>query len=121
MKIDDRYITDSRNRLREKAQNEATCIALNDMLKDAQEEVRRLREENERLRKDAAVSDAIERAAKDLPDGDMLEITVEKDSAMVVLYWGQGGFETMDVDDDNRLAAEINAAIDAARGGKCSE
>jgi len=81
-------------------------------------EVRRLREENERLRKDAAVSASIERAAKDLPDGDMLEITVEKDSAMVVLYWGQGGFETMDVDDDNRLAAEINAAIDAARGAK---
>ena len=81
-------------------------------------EVRRLREENERLRKDAAVSAAIERAAADLPDGDMLEITVEKDSAMVVLYWGQGGFETMDVDDDNRLAAEINAAIDSARGAK---
>ena len=81
-------------------------------------EVRRLREENERLRKDSAVSAAIERAAKDLPDGDMLEITVEKDSAMVVLYWGQGGFETMDVDDENRLAAEINAAIDAARGAK---
>lgn len=80
--------------------------------------VGKLREENERLRKDAAVSAAIERAAKDLPDGDMLEITVEKDSAMVVLYWDQGGFETMDVDDDNRLAAEINAAVDAARGTK---
>ena len=81
-------------------------------------EAKRLREENERLRKDAAVSAAIERAAKDLPYGDMLEITIEKDSAMVVLYWGQGGFETMDVDDDNRLAAEINAAIDAARSAK---
>lgn len=81
-------------------------------------EAKRLQAENERLRKDAAVSAAIERAAKDLPDGDMLEITVEKDSAMVVLYWGQGGFETMDVDDDNRLAAEINAAIDAARSAK---
>lgn len=80
--------------------------------------VDKLREENERLRKDSAVSAAIERAAKDLPDGDMLEITVEKGSAMVVLYWGQGGFETMDVDDENRLAAEINAAIDAARGAK---
>lgn len=77
-----------------------------------------LKEENEQLRKDVAVSAAIERAAKDLPVGDMLEITVEKDSAMVVLYWGQGGFETMDVDDDNRLAAEINAAIDAARSAK---
>ena len=49
-------------------------------------EIERLREENERLRKDSAVSAAIERAAKDLPDGDMLEITVEKGSAMVVLY-----------------------------------
>jgi hypothetical protein len=81
-------------------------------------EVRRLQAENELLRKDAEVGAAIERAAKDLPYGDMLEITVEKDSAMVVLYWGQGGFETMDVDDDNRLAAEINAAIDAARSEK---
>ena len=81
-------------------------------------EVRRLQAENELLRKDAEVGAAIERAAKDLPYGDMLEITVEKDSAMVVLYWGQGGFETMDVDDDNRLAAEINAAIDAARSAK---
>lgn len=91
-------------RLRVRSQDDATFAAL--------------REENERLRKDAAVSAAIERAAKDLPVGDMLEITVEKDSAMVVLYWGQGGFETMDVDDDNRLAAEINAAIDAARSAK---
>ena len=49
MKIDDRYITDARERMRKKAQNEATCFALNDMLKDAQEEVRRLREENERI------------------------------------------------------------------------
>lgn len=81
-------------------------------------EAKRLQAENERLRKDSAVSAAIERAAKDLPDGDMLEITVEKGSAMVVLYWGQGGFETMDVDDENRLAAEINAAINAARGAK---
>jgi hypothetical protein len=77
-------------------------------------EVRRLQQENKQLRKDAAVSAAIERAAADLPYGDMLEITVEKGSAMVVLYWGQCGFETMDVDDDNRLSAEINAAIDAA-------
>ena len=118
MNGNDSGVSDARDRLREKSQNEATCIALNDMLKDAQKEIVRLREENERLRKDAAVSAAIERAAKDLPDGDMLEITVEKDSAMVVLYWGQGGFETMDVDDDNRLAAEINAAIDAARSAK---
>jgi hypothetical protein len=53
MNIDDRWIADARERMRKKAQNEATCFAISDMLKDAQEEVRRLREENERLRNDA--------------------------------------------------------------------
>ena len=106
-------------RLREQASADDITIEVIEHRMDAHiEEIRRLREENERLRKDSAVSAAIERAAADLPYGDMLEITVEKDSAMVVLYWGQGGFETMDVDDDNRLAAEINAAIDAARSTK---
>lgn len=98
--------------------DEAWVGRLGDAGRIIADEVRRLQAENKQLRKDAAVSAAIERAAADLPDGDMLEITVEKNSAMVVLYWGQGGFETMDVDDDNRLAAEINAAIDAARSAK---
>jgi len=53
MNGNDSGVADARDRLREKAQNEATCIALNDMLKDAQKEIVRLREENERLRKDA--------------------------------------------------------------------
>ena len=50
MNGNDSGVADARDRLREKAQNEATCIALNDMLKDAQKEIVRLREENERLR-----------------------------------------------------------------------
>lgn len=50
MKSNDSGIAEARNRLREKAQNEATCVALNDMLKDAQKEIERLREENERLK-----------------------------------------------------------------------
>lgn len=118
MMTDDRYIADARERLRKKAQNEATCIALNDMLKDAQDEVRRLREENERLRKDAAVGAAIQRAAAELPVGDMIEITVDKGSATVVIYYDDGDWETMDIDGDNRLASEINAAIDATLGAK---
>lgn len=40
------------DRLRKKAQNEATCFALNDMLKDAQKEIDSLREENKRLNND---------------------------------------------------------------------
>ena len=50
MNGNDSGVADARDRLREKAQNEATCIALNDMLKDAQKEIVRLREENERLK-----------------------------------------------------------------------
>ena len=50
MNINDSGVAEARDRLRERSQNEATCIALNDMLKDAQKEIVRLREENERLR-----------------------------------------------------------------------
>lgn len=81
-------------------------------------EAKRLTEENERRRKDAAVGAAIQRAAKELPVGAMIEITVENGSDVVVIYYGCGGWDTMDVDAENRLASEINAAIDAARGAK---
>lgn len=50
MNSNDIGIAKARNRLRENAQNEATCIALNNMLKDAQNQIERLREENEHLR-----------------------------------------------------------------------
>ena len=50
MNINDSGVAEARDRLRDRSQNEATCIALNDMLKDAQKEIVRLREENERLR-----------------------------------------------------------------------
>lgn len=77
-----------------------------------------LREENERLRKDAEIGAAINRAAEELPDRYIVGISVEKDAATVDLAYPSGHIKTMDVDGDNRLAAEINAAIDAARGGK---
>ena len=118
MNGNDSGVADARDRLREKAQNEATCIALNDMLKDAQKEIVRLREENERLRKDAEVGAAIQRAAAELPREYIVGISVEADAATVELCFPTGHIKTMDVDDDNRLAAEINAAIDAARSAK---
>ena len=49
MNGNDSGVSDARDRLREKSQNEATCIALNDMLKDAQKEIVRLCEENAAL------------------------------------------------------------------------
>lgn len=53
MNINDSGVAEARDRLRERSQNEATCIALNDMLKDAQKEIVRLRIENIVLRADA--------------------------------------------------------------------
>lgn len=76
------------------------------------------REENERLRKDAEVGASIQRAAAELPVGYIVGISVEADAATVELCLPTGHIKSMDVDDDNRLAAEINAAIDAARGAK---
>jgi len=77
-----------------------------------------LRQENERLRKDAEIGAAINRAAEELPDRYIVGISVEKDAATVDLAYPSGHIKTMGVDGDNRLAAEINAAIDAARGAK---
>lgn len=57
---------------------------------------------------------AIQRGAGDLPDGYEVEITVERGSACVVLRDPDGNLQSIDVDSDNRLAAEINAATDAA-------
>ena len=91
-------------RLRVRSQDDATFAAL--------------REENERLRKDAEIGAAINRAAEELPDRYIVGISVEKDAATVDLACPSGHIKTMGVDGDNRLAAEINAAIDAARGAK---
>ena len=50
MNINDRGVADARDRLREKAQNEATCVALADIAREDRKEIVRLREENERLK-----------------------------------------------------------------------
>ena len=78
----------------------------------------RLREnaaEADELRKDAEVGAAIQRAAKDLPEGCDICINIESGAATVELYLPDtdASFD-MDVDGDNRLAAEIHAAVDAA-------
>lgn len=144
--IDDRAITEARRRLRNKAQNEQTSVTFSELLRIAEQENKQLREENERLRenaktiseleqlaarsnndllvenerlrKDAEVGSAIQRAAAELPAGYIVGISVEADAATVELCLPTGHIKSMDVDDDNRLAAEINAAIDAARGAK---
>ena len=71
--------------------------------------------EADELRKDADVGAAIQRAAKELPEGCDICINIENGSAAVELYLAEtdASFD-MDVDADNRLAAEIHAAIDAA-------
>jgi hypothetical protein len=71
--------------------------------------------ENAELRKDAEVGSAIEMAAKDLPENFELEITVERGAASVYLRTPDAETVCIDVDSDNRLAAEIRNAIDQAR------
>ena len=51
--IDDQVITEARRRLRNAARNEQTSVALNELLRLAEQENKRLREENERLQKNA--------------------------------------------------------------------
>lgn len=65
-------------------------------------------------RRDAVVGAAIERAARDLPEYYELEITIERGAASVYLRNPDGETSHIDNDSDNRLAAEINAAIDTA-------
>lgn len=64
--------------------------------------------------RDAAIGAAIQRAAGELPDGFNVEISVERGSGSVTILNPDGQLTAMDVDSDNRLAAEIHAAIDAA-------
>lgn len=70
--------------------------------------------ERDSLVKDAAIGAAIERAAAELPDGYEIEITVERGAGSVYLHHPDGMSIGMDVDADNRIAAEINAAVDDA-------
>lgn len=50
--IDDQVITEARRRLRNAARNEQTSVALNELLRLAEQENKRLREENESQRFD---------------------------------------------------------------------
>lgn len=62
-----------------------------------------------------AVGAAIQRAAGELPEDWSISVEIERGSGTVLLYnEGHDAEKVMDVDSDNRLAAEINAAIDAA-------
>ena len=55
MNSNDSGISEARDRLRNKARNEQTSVALNNLLRLAEEEILRLKEENEQL------ADGIER------------------------------------------------------------
>ena len=79
----------------------------------AEAELSRAREERATLTRDAAIGAAIQRAAGELPDGWNIAIDVERGAGSVYLH-GPDDSEAMDVDSDNRLAAEINVATDRA-------
>lgn len=77
-------------------------------------DAKRLERQLAEAQRDAAVGAVIEKAARDLPEYYELEITIECGAASVYLRNPDGETSCIDRDSDNRLAAEINAAIDAA-------
>jgi hypothetical protein len=70
--------------------------------------------ERDALRKDAALGASLERAARDLPGDWMVIIELENGAATVRLVNPDGDSTHIDIDADNRIVAEINAAIDNA-------
>jgi hypothetical protein len=84
-------------------------------LSEAEQALQALREEVEGLRRDAALGAAIQRAARDLPDGWQVHVCVERGAGWPILYNPEGDvIECDDIDADDRLTAEVLAAIDAA-------
>lgn len=63
----------------------------------------------------AAFYAACQRACAELPRGWIVNVCLEEDAGTVDLVDPEGNTTTMDVDADDRLTAEVNAAIDAAR------
>lgn len=68
--------------------------------------------------KDAQIGRAIGRAAKDLPEGFDLHIELERGAGTVRLYLPDSDAQITDFGCDIPFHAEINAAIDAAMGGR---
>ena len=98
MNDNDDGVSEARNRLREKAQNEATCVALDDLLKAEKLENKKLCEENERLKVDAERYRWLRDAGATFYTGGP-EITDGSDKVHVCEF-------------------AMDAAIDAARGAK---
>lgn len=62
----------------------------------------------------AAIGAAIERAAKELPDGAEIRIVIERGAGTV--YWSSSSLDDEQFIDSGELfSTQINAAIDAAR------
>lgn len=75
----------------------------------------------EAAERDAAIGRAIQRAAGELPDDWEVELTVERGAASVYLRDPSGAVKAIDVSADDRLPAEIDAAIDAAIAARRGE
>jgi hypothetical protein len=72
----------------------------------------------------ATLAEAVQQAARDLPEGYRVEVEVERGAATVRLHYPCGAYAVMDYDGD--LSEEVLAAIDtaqedAARAGGSSE
>lgn len=89
MNGNDSGIAEARDRLRERAQNEYTSIALSDLLRQAQKEITRLREENERLRKNTFLWRDIATAPKDGTEVFLMRLDAAGVAAIGAGCWGR--------------------------------
>lgn len=82
-------------------------------------EIARLRQRCGELEADAATERALQRAAKELPEGWIVRVEVERGAGWVDLHDPSGAFTVQGlIDADDTLAAAIDRAIDRAGGGE---
>lgn len=104
-------VTAERDALREdRDSQQRVCIA-------EMEKVSQLRAEVEALRLDATLGSAIQRACRDLPEGFIVSVSLEKDAGTLELCLPDTDAALDDFDGET-FADQIHAAIDAAKAAK---
>jgi hypothetical protein len=101
------------------ASNIGHVLALHELYEQQSAELEKLRQRCGELEADAATERALQRAAKELPEGWIVRVEVERGAGWVDLHDPSGAFSVQGlIDADDTLAAAIHRAIDRAGGGE---
>jgi hypothetical protein len=102
-----------------KAVSEAVIDLRDQIIEQQSAELEKLRQRCETAEADAATERALQRAAKELPEGWIVRVEVERGAGWVDLHDPSGAFTVQGlIDADDTLAAAIYRAIDRAGGGE---